>query len=206
MKLLAVGVLTILAVAPLAVAQDHFKSEIFGGYSLEHISACGAAGDAFLPCASFVSDGHSSPANYNGWNASFTSFVHKFVGFTADFSGHYGTTVITGAETLSGSTSRYSYMFGPVAAFRKQDYSAFVHALFGGVSGNFGKFSNTFGGGFTAQGYTQFAWAIGGGVDVNTTHHMALRLAQFDYERVNVPGGYPAVSGFRYSGGVVFKF
>jgi hypothetical protein len=150
MKRLAVGVLTILAVAPLGVAQDLPKSEIFGGYSLEHISACD------LRCASFVSDGHSSPANYNGWNASLTSFVHKFVGFTVDFSGHCGTTVITGAETLSGSTSRYSYMFGPVAAFRKKDYSAFAHALLGGVFGNFGKFSGTFGGGFTAQGYTEF--------------------------------------------------
>jgi hypothetical protein len=206
MKLLAVAVLTILTVAPSTVAQDRAKFEVFGGYSLEHISACGAAGDAFLPCARFVSDGYSSPANFNGWNASVTDFIYKFVGVTADLGGHYGTTVVTGAETLSGSTSRYSYMFGPVAALRKNDYSIFAHALFGGVSGNFGSFSNTFGGGFTAQGYTEFAWAIGGGFDLNTSRHLAFRPVQFDYERVSVPGGYPPVGGFRYSAGIVFKF
>jgi len=37
MKLLAVAVLTILAVAPETVAQDRAKFEVFGGYSLEHI-------------------------------------------------------------------------------------------------------------------------------------------------------------------------
>ena len=41
MKLQAVGVLTALVVTPLALAQDHPKAEIFGGYSLEHIAPGG---------------------------------------------------------------------------------------------------------------------------------------------------------------------
>jgi hypothetical protein len=82
------SLVALLLSCPFLIAQDQARLEVFGGYSLEHISACGSRGDAFLPCARFVSDGYASPANYNGWNASFTGFVYKFVGVSADFSGH----------------------------------------------------------------------------------------------------------------------
>lgn len=114
--------LTVLAlVAPLlttfATAQSDPKFEAFGGYSLEHISACGASQGRnylFLPC-SMIEDGYSSPSNFNGWTASLTHSVYKFVGVTADFTGHYGTTTESGDGVASASTSRYSYMFGPAA-------------------------------------------------------------------------------------------
>lgn len=76
--------------------QQSSRTEIFGGYSLERISACGAPGDVFLTCSGFIETGNSSPATYNGWNASVTTFIHKFVGISGDFGGHYGTTVIVG--------------------------------------------------------------------------------------------------------------
>ncbi len=192
-----------------ATAQSNPKFEVFGGYSLEHISACGASQGRnylFLPC-SMIEDGYSSPSNFNGWTASLTRYVYKFVGVTADFAGHYGTTTESGDGVASAFTSRYSYMFGPAAAFRtKKSGTLFAHALFGGVSNNFG---NVPGGGFRSNNpnYTQFAWAVGGGLDVNATPRLAVRLAQLDYERVNVPTGVePAVGGFRYATGVVLKF
>jgi hypothetical protein len=206
--------LTLLAlVAPLltafATAQNNPKFEVFGGYSLERISACGAPQNMnyiFLPC-SMIEDGFSTPAPYNGWTASLTHFVYKFVGVTADFAGHYGTTTESGDGRASAFTSRYSYMVGPVAAFRaKNSGTLFAHALFGGVSNNFG---NVPGGGFHSNNpnYTLFAWAVGGGLDLNATPLLAVRLFQLDYERVNVPSGAePAVAGFRYATGVVFKF
>ena len=209
MKLAALALFTLL-LTTFATAQSNPKLEVFGGYSLEHISACGASQGRnyiFLPC-SMIEDGYSTPSNFNGWTASLTRYVYKFVGVTADFTGHYGTTTESGDGTGSAFTSRYSYMFGPAAAFRtKNSGTLFAHALFGGVSNNFGSASG--GGAFHSNNpnYTQFAWAVGGGFDVNATPRMAVRLAQLDYERVNVPTGIePAVGGFRYATGIVFKF
>jgi hypothetical protein len=192
-----------------ASAQSNPKFEVFGGYSLEHISACGASQGRnylFLPC-SMIEDGFSTPDTYNGWTASLTRYFYKFVGVTADFTGHYGTTTESGDGTSSAFTSRYSYMFGPAVALRtKRSGTLFAHALFGGVSNNFG---NVPGGAFHGNNpnYTQFAWAVGGGFDINASPRLAVRLAQLDYERVNVYSGVePAVDGFRYATGIVVKF
>jgi hypothetical protein len=64
-----------------------------------------------------------------GWNPSVTGYVAKYVGLTTDFSGHYG-------SSAGEATSRYSYMFGPVVAFRTQKFTPFAHALLGGVTEN----------------------------------------------------------------------
>jgi hypothetical protein len=207
MKVTALALLALLTT--FATGQSNPKFEVFTGYSLERISACGASQGRnylFLPC-SMIEDGFSTPATYNGWTASLTRYVYKFVGVTADFTGHYGTTTESGDGTASAFTSRYSYMFGPAAAFRtKNSGTLFAHALFGGVSNNFG---NVPGGAFHSNNpnYTQFAWAVGGGFDVNATPRLAVRLAQLDYERVNVySGAEPAVGGFRYATGIVLKF
>jgi hypothetical protein len=147
MKLPALALLALL-LTTFATAQSNPKFEVFTGYSLEHISACGASQGRnyiFLPC-SMIEDGYSSPSNFNGWTASLTRYVYQFVGVTADFTGHYGTTTESGDGTGSAFTSRYSYMFGPAAAFRtKKSGTLFAHALFGGVTNNFG---NVPGGGF----------------------------------------------------------
>jgi hypothetical protein len=56
--------------------------------------------------------------------------------------------------------------------------------------------------------YSAFAWAAGGGVDLNISPRIAIRIAQFDYEGYRVPRGNASslASGVRYSMGVVFKF
>jgi hypothetical protein len=193
-----------------AIAQEVPRLEVFGGYSLERISPCGASGDTFLTCSQFIETGHSSPSNFQGWDASLTGYVFRFIGITADFSGHFGTTSVS---VESASVSRFSFMSGPTAALHRHAFSVFGHALFGAVFNQFGTFSipndpesqDT----ATVPDYTKFAWSLGGGVDANVFRHLAVRLGQFDYERVRVPaagpGGYPPVSGFRYSAGVVFK-
>lgn len=210
MKFVLVFLNCFLALAEFASAQESPRLEVFGGYSLEHISPCGAPGDTFLTCSQFIETGNSSRANFQGWDASLTRYIFRFVGMTADFSGHYGTTSI---RVDSASVSRLSFMFGPTAAIHRHAFVLFVHALFGGVFNRFGTFSiaddpqsqET----ATVPNYTKFGWALGGGVDANVSRHFAIRPVQLDYERVNVPaadsGNYPAVSGFRYSAGIVFK-
>jgi len=189
-------------------SQETSRVEVFGGYSLEHISACGAPGDTFLTCSGFIETGNSTPANYNGWDGSLSAFVYRFFGVSGDVSGHYGTTVIRGNGLPSASTFRYSFMFGPIAALRRRDYQPFVHALFGGVFNKFGAFE------FGAESanvpsYTKFAWAVGGGIDLVASRRLSVRVGQFDYERVGVPNtlgpSYAPVGGYRFAAGIVFK-
>lgn len=187
-----------------AAGQANSGVQLFAGYSAEEVSTCGTAGDTFLTCSGFMETGYSSAASYNGWNAAFTVFLPKLIGLTADFAGHYGSTIIRQA---SASTSRYSFMGGPTAAFSIRGYTPFAHALFGGVYNHFGAFSYP-GGSSTVPNYTKFSWMIGGGLDIGIWRRFAIRVGEFDYERVNVPaayGSYPAIGGFRFSTGVVFR-
>ena len=179
------------------LAQNNPRFEIFGGYSLEHISTCAY----YYSNCSYSSDGPASPGNFNGWNVAFTGFVYKFIGLTGDFSGHYGNSVQVGTPV---PVSRYSYLFGPTFAIHTEKVTPFAHALFGGVSNDY------HGLGFSSDSYAAFAWAVGGGLDVNASQHVVIRMGQFDWEAVGTPGKNDSSSsnatGFRYSAGVVFKF
>jgi len=186
-------VLVTLGFSICAVAQDRPKLEVFGGYSLESIVPCGTgcreAGTTF------------PPTDFNGWNVSLTGYLYKSVGVTADFSGHYASQIVY--DPVVGG-HRYSYLFGPTYKFRGNVGSVFVHALFGAISQGSGQLSNL--------DYTKFAWAMGGGLDLNVSRHFLVRPVQLDYERSSVPSFGNAsdasepVNGFRYSGGVVITF
>src|ERR1041385_4634491 len=82
--------------------------------------------------------------NFNGWNAAVTGNLSRSFGVTADFSGVYN-----GGHV-------YSYMFGPVLSARGKHFTPFVHALFGGATGQ-----------GPAGGSTAFSMAFGGGLDAN---------------------------------------
>ena len=101
---------------------------------------------------------------------------------------------------------RYAYQFGPVYTFRWERASAFTHALFGGMSQGVSQGSIN----GSAPGYTAFVWSVGGGLDINLSNRLAIRAAQIDYERHNIPAnfGQPAspTNGFRYSAGIVLRF
>jgi len=127
--------LMLLAVVALNVrmaAQNDNKVEVFGGYSLEHVAPCGSAGGpAQLSCQVELGD-IPHPSTFNGWDASVTGYFKHYLGATADFSGVYGS--LSGGSAGGASTSRYSYLFGPVLALRTQRATTFVHVLFGAVS------------------------------------------------------------------------
>ncbi len=52
---------------------------------------------------------------------------------------------------------------------------------------------------------TDFAFVLGGGLDVKVSKHFAIRAGQFDYELVNSSGGGHQ-NYFRFSAGVGFGF
>ena len=185
----------LMALCVAMAAQDRSRFEVFGGYSLERIAPCGVPGSGEYPCN--AETGFLAPTTtFNGWDAALTRYFTKFLGATADFTGHYGSYRFANSPTSFPSTSRYSYMFGPVFAWRTQRATPFAHVLLGATSESLaGSIGN----------YNVFSWAIGGGLDVSVTRRIAVRLAQLDYESVHVPGN-AAANGLRYSSGGVFRF
>ena len=173
------------------------RFELFGGYSYEHVAPCGNAAGG---CGLQSGDLASLPRNFNGWTAAGTYYFSKQFGLTADFAGHYGTQQLPGNIPSSAKFSRYSYMFGPkfaVASDRWEKASPFLHALLGGTHQSV---FNT----------TGFSAALGGGLDYKLSRHMAIRVAQVDYEFITVPKTSTAsasshTNGFRYAGGIVIR-
>jgi hypothetical protein len=183
-------VLLFLALVSSGAAQAP-KLEVFGGYSVEHIAPCGSTTTvaAEFSCQLEAGELAGSKGYFNGWNASVTGYANRLVGFTADFAGHYG---------AFSTAPRYSFLFGPTFALRLPILTPFAHALFGFVNET---------GGFNSQyAFTKPEFAVGGGVDVNVSRHLAVRPFQFDYEWQKTPtSGIPDPTGFRFAAGVVFK-
>lgn len=135
---------------------------------------------------------HIEGVNANGWNASASGNFNKWFGVTGDFSGAY--------KSMGGvSVKLYTYTFGPTISFRKNEHvTPFVHALFGGFHAS----GSGFGYGGSTNGFAMF---VGGGVDANVNKHIAVRLAQVDWEGLRASGSW-STKDVRYSAGVVFRF
>ncbi|MGH9836808.1 MAG: hypothetical protein ACRD9Y_27595, partial [Blastocatellia bacterium] len=167
-------------------AQNGFpKAEIWGTYNL-------------LVTDTDFSDNRS----LNGWGAGFQGNFNGYFGLVAEFGGNYGSSDVLvappGTGTINVNTSIYTYLLGPRASYRTKQYTAFGHFLLGGARLKVQSATNT-----------QFAMAIGGGVDVNLTERFAIRAGQFDYLPINsdLPlNGGSWLHNFRYQAGVVVKF
>ncbi len=156
------------------VAQDQPKAEVFGGYQWTNVDG-GSGVDR---------------ENFNGWNAALTGYFDNNFGITADFAGAY--------KNISGVDLKlHSFMFGPTYRFPGEKATGFVHALFGGAHAT----GSAFGVSASENG---FAYALGGGVDLNAGKNFAIRVGQFDYLGTRLGGENQ--KNFRYSAGVVFKF
>lgn len=165
----------VLASCIFMVAQDSdTKAEVFGGYQWTSVDFGSGV----------------SRQNFNGFDGAVTGYFNKNVGITADFSGNYKT--IEGA-----STKIYTYTFGPTFRVPMDKATPFVHALFGGAHAAAG-----FEGASASS--SGFAYAFGGGLDVNASKNVAIRIAQFDYFGTRIES--TTQNNFRYSAGIVFKF
>jgi len=137
---------------------------------------------------SLLRNGATAPnfSLYGGWHADVSGNFNKHVGLTADFSGEY--------RSISGTRiSQYHYMFGPRFVARSSRASAFAHVLVGAGSLR--------GGGDSANG---LALGVGGGVDLNASRRIAIRIVQADYLPTRVSNMW--FHDFRLGLGIVFKF
>ena len=192
-NLLLISLLCVLCTLS-AMSQDTPRVELSGGYSLLH-------------------DGNSSPTNFQGWNASSTTYVNRWFGITADFSGHYSANnssflLAPNIPAEIEATQRiHTYMFGPHLAYRKSRYVPFGQALFG-VNHTGGDIKVTCPSGVSCFGVAPpatntFSMALGGGMDIAVGHGFSVRPVQAEY--ILRPVGSFNDSQFRYSAGVVFR-
>jgi hypothetical protein len=172
-----ISVFSILAVGQ--EASETSKVDIFGGYQYVHANSGVSGVDGI---------------NFNGWNASLTGYFNRNLGVTADFSGNYSHPSVLG---IGVDTKFYSYLFGPSVRFPNASHiTPFGHALFGG--GHFSAGALGFSG--SDSGFT---WAAGGGLDLDMSRHLGIRLAQVDFLQTRVSGS--SQNNVRLSVGIVFK-
>lgn len=188
-----------------ASAQEYPKAEVFGGYS--YFRANGGA-------------------NLHGWNASVSGNLNSWFGLVADFSGHYDSTSsrsqfsfpgfpgfpgIPGSPPLSiavsSDTRVHTFLAGPRFSYRKKErITPFAHALFG-ASRRHAETEVILDGAsrtFFSGNNTSFAAAVGGGVDVELSKNIALRVVQAEYVLTRSFGFNG--NNARVSTGIVFRF
>ena len=155
----------------LAVGQDQPtpKAEFYGGYSWLGLDSNTYAGTRKVPP---IKKGIEGAATLN---------LNKWVGLTADYSGHF-----------SSPANVNAFEFGPQLKFRSDQISPFVHALVG--------FANISSPGM--QSKLSVAVSLGGGFDLNAGRYLDVRVLQVDYQYLKY--GY-RWDGPKIGGGLVFK-
>jgi hypothetical protein len=168
--------------------------EVFGGYSYQRTGGTGL----------------------NGFNASITGGMNSWLGLTGEISHHsYGTSVFDPISVMSvnADAGLLAFRVGPKFTSRVNDTASFfVHTLAGayrasvnvGASGASATVPN-----FNASA-TGFTAAVGAGLDVRVAPRIAVRPVQMDWiylGSASIVGQDSGDSnGFRYSGGIVFRF
>ncbi|HYL84710.1 MAG TPA: outer membrane beta-barrel protein [Candidatus Angelobacter sp.] len=116
--------------------------------------------------------GGSGGINQNGVSGSVAYNPNRWLGIVGDLGGYH-------ASPGGVSLNTYTFLFGPRLTFRNPTkINPFAQALIGGSRLTAGS-----GGGST----NQFAYSVGGGVDIGFLPHLALR-PQVDYVGLNTSG------------------
>jgi opacity protein-like surface antigen len=204
MHKLFLSVLLVICCVSLVPAQSNKSSraEFFAGYSVLRTKYEIEQTDSFDPVIVFF-DGKQTA---KGFNVSGTGYLSKGFGITGDFSGHFKTNRPGNIET---KIRVFNVLGGPQYKFRNNSpVSPYVRAL-AGVAHTRARLAylNV----TDTASSTDFALAIGGGLDVRISDRIDLRVFQADYNpiflrRGNEFGfGRTRADNVRFSFGVVFK-
>lgn len=203
-----------------AAGQDYPTAEVFGGYSYLRVDTQGLSGRSLTNECNIVVGGPCPVTfqvhpGFNGWNISPQVNLSPWFGLKAQLVGQYGNilgvkfnSAIPGANPLPNFVPRqhvYDFLFGPALSRRSEKYTLFAHGLVGAQRVGFVPWSSFAGlSTLVPPSETDTAFAVGGGLDVNASRHLAIRVGQFDYEFVNSSGrGHQ--DDYRFSAGVVFQ-
>jgi opacity protein-like surface antigen len=183
-------------ISSFALAQDAPpKVQVFGGYSLLHADAAGLTSQTMDFVLGQGASTFALKSNFNGWSAEAQYNLDRWIGIAVDFGGQSGGPITTTsfAQGIGGlpNGNSYSVLAGPVISYRtKSKLTPYVHALFGVDRARLDGGSLTGVAGapvsFNAETYTDFAIALGGGVDYRLTRHFAIRAGQLDWFHTSV--------------------
>jgi len=187
--------------ATVAAAQDQPapKWELYGGYSFLYPNSTvhgvvpGAAPGAF-PVSSQME------SNPRGAGASLTYNFNRWFGLTLDTSTHWGSGEATLARRIDDAAFS-NLSFGPKVTFRHDHFSPFLELLVGDHRLMPDAFHDV----------DKLGVMFGGGLDINLSRHVALRLIRVDFVGSNYRYGPPSVAstdlrGFRAQTGLVYMF
>jgi outer membrane protein OmpA-like peptidoglycan-associated protein/opacity protein-like surface antigen len=186
------------AFATFSAAQDQPapKWELYGGYSLFHPGADvhGQLPGALLPLSSRLE------ANPRGAGASLTYDFNRWFGLTLDTSIHWGSGEAGLAKRIDDAAFS-NLSFGPKVTFRHEHISPFLEVLVGDHRLMPDAFHDV----------DKLGLMLGGGLDINLSRHVALRLIRADYVVSNYrygPPGIPStdIRGLRLQAGLNFMF
>jgi outer membrane protein OmpA-like peptidoglycan-associated protein/opacity protein-like surface antigen len=184
--------------ATLAAAQDQPapKVELFGGYSFFHPGADvhGQLPGALSPISSRLE------VNPRGAGASVTYDFNRWLGLTLDTSSDWGSRE-TGLANRIDDAAFSNLSLGPKVTFRSQHFSPFLEVLIGDHRLMPDAFHDV----------DKLGFMFGGGLDINLSRHIALRLIRADYVYSNYQYGPPGVlsteiRGARLQTGLNFMF
>ena len=213
---------------------DQRGPEVFIGYS--NLQAEGVPSQEGNQNNSFDDRVFGERAGLHGVNAEFTGYVTPRFGLTGDFSYNQKSSNLsgTGSGTTGGATTGeidtkvFQFMGGPQVRFPNETrVTPFLRTLFGVANTRFEVEQNqVVTGGTVTNSFntcaTDFAIAVGGGLDVRVNDRFSIRAIQLDYNpiflrdrSISILGGAGAVQpqtlegqrqdNIRLSVGVVFK-
>ena len=170
------------------------KNEIYFGYAYLHASLNGASGGT----NGLVTD---TSTGMNGFAIGFSHYLHYSngnLGYMIEFSRNSNSAV----DPTGIGYSTENYRAGPTYRLHRYGFfSPSIHVLAGA---SHSKYTVPASGTKFFFTDTDFGALAGGTLDGNLTPHIAIRLAQVDYDYTHHYGSNQ--SSFRYLGGVVFRF
>ena len=191
-----IAVLGLFAIRGAAQEPPAPKWELYGGYSFFHAGADihGQLPGALFPVSSRLE------ANPRGAGGSLTYNFNRWFGLTLDTSTHWGSGESTFAKQID-DTGFSNLSFGPKITFRHTHFSPFVEALVGDHRLMPDAFHDV----------DKLGFMFGGGLDLNLSRHVALRLLRADYVMSSYRYGPPGIPeteirGVRLQAGVNFMF
>lgn len=213
-------------IGSLVFAQDTPKVQVFGGYSIVHADLAGLTGTNLDVALGQPPNTFNVNTNFTGFNAEGQYNLNRWVGLVADVNGRYGQPFYSVPTVKSVPDSNaYSFLVGPAVSYHfKSPLVPFIHALFGIdrttlEASTIHAPSSTIVG--NSSSFTDFAAALGGGIDYKITKHLSIRPAQVDWFHTTLnlhqlyggAYGLNLFQGFvthqanlRYSAGIVARF
>jgi outer membrane protein OmpA-like peptidoglycan-associated protein/opacity protein-like surface antigen len=194
---LAIAVLCMFATTAAAQNQPAPKWELYGGYSFlyPHADLNGQLPGALLPFPSTRLE-----SNPRGAGASLTYNFNHWFGLTLDTSTHWGSGEASFARRIDDAAFS-NLSFGPKVTFRHEHFSPFLEVLVG----DHRLMPDAF------HDIDKLGFMFGGGLDINLSRHVALRLIRADYVMSSyryAPSGVPStdIRGLRAQAGLNFMF